>query len=215
MSVTISTLSHYVRAELKAQSPSAPSLGHVHQLLAASFGYKSLASHGTAVAAGTEIAELEEARFFVPDSDMFQARAESLGLGGMAEDIANAIEMARQRTWRRTKLVGEVDDVFDTIRGEVDFAITDSSEFSGVQAETGGGPAELELEFLPTEEFAEAGPTWVVEATGLAFLDNDDERPAAGDKIDVNSHVVFRKVGRRLLGPFDVEAIEARVVGWE
>ncbi|WP_432263282.1 hypothetical protein [Cupriavidus sp. TMH.W2] len=212
MSVTFSTISHFVRQDLRGTV--VLPLGHVHQLFAGALGYGSHAAYQVAVSNGREVEDFDGARHILPDDDLFMRRAIELGHGESSALIGASIMRVIGRELPEVKLHQSEEDLADEIRLSVEADISNSGEFSSAQAETNGGMAVFDLEFSSEEGVAEDAEEWGFDVSGSASLEHDEDRVYWGHELNVTSRVVFPKLGRRVLGDFTVKDVGASVLPW-
>jgi hypothetical protein len=187
----------------------------MQQLLAALLGYRNHAAYQAAVKAGIEVESLEDARHILSDGEMFERRAQDLDCLPDIGPIGASISKALKKAFPGVALHESVQDLADDIRLDVETDIGDSSEFSGVQAETNGGMPWFDLEFEATSDLQDdASDTWSLDVSGSATLELDEDRVYSGHEMTVSAQVVFSRLGRRVLGAYEVDEIGASVKEW-
>lgn len=212
MRVDFSTLSHQVHLCLKGILPTL-SLGQSHQLLAAAYGYKSLAAYK----ASTEeqhyfTVDGTGSTYFVLDLDLVKFRQVEMGYSDSMPIARAMYETMRNRLKPEFLVCETLNDLFDEIRSDVEYEINDSAEFSNAQADTNtSGAGDFNIEFTQEAPLEEKREDWAIRVEGTAHLDQDIERPYSGDVINVSAQVVFQKLGRRLLSNREVREIGAGV----
>lgn len=213
MPVAFSTISSLAHRDLKGVLPLP--LSHVQQLLAAVLGYRNHAAYQAAVKAGVEAESLEDARHILPDVEMFERRAGDLDCLSEVGTIGASISKALKKALPEVALHQSVQDLADDIRLDVETDIGDSSEFSSVHAETNGGMPWFDLEFEAASDLQEdSADSWALEVSGSATLELDEDRVYSGHEMSVLARVVFSRLGRRVLGPYEVDDIGAAVKEW-
>lgn len=191
--------------------PSAlPVLGHIYEISAAALGYKSYAAYS---ASTSEPASWVGVRYVVLDSVLLAAKAKALGFSdhGVAL-LGEALVAAVATAMPGAEAHLSEQDLLYSVQQDVEQEIFDSAEFASGQAETNtSGLAEFELEVNDNDDFSEPATTWAMDIVGQANLDQDIDKPFAGDVLDISASLQFEKLGRRLLGTFTVDDIGASV----
>lgn len=215
MPVAFSTISTLAHRDLKGVVPLP--LSHMQQLLAAVFGYRNHAAYQAAVKAGVESESLADAHHILPDVEMFERRARDLDCLSDIEAVGASISKALKKALPEVVLHQSVQDLADEIRLDVETDIGDSSEFSSAQAETNGGMPWFDLEFEAASDLQkDSADSWALEVSGSASqsLELDEDRVYSGHEMSVSARVVFSRLGRRVLGPYEVDDVGAAVKEW-
>lgn len=213
MPVAFSTISSLAHRDLKGVVPLP--LSHMQQLFAAVLGYRNHAAYQAAVKAGVESESLADARHILPDVEMFERRAQDLHCVSDIDAVGASISKALKKALPEAVLHQSVQDLADEIRLDVETGIGDSSEFSSAQAETNGGMPWFDLEFEAASNLQEdSADSWALEVSGSASLELDEDRVYSGHEVSVSARVVFSRLGRRVLGPYEVDDVGAAVKEW-
>jgi hypothetical protein len=206
MGIVFSSLAHTLRTKLSIQMQ----LGHVHQLLSAALGYKTYAAFK---ASKEEAPSFDDALHVVLDRALIDQRMGELGYSTPDEHnlLARAIRETFKEHLPEARVYDDVERLKDDLLSDIVRDIENSGSYSSEIAMTNayGGDFELDLdEVSPVEEHE---PEWALTVSGSSSLEQDPEQVYHGDVIDVSATVVFQKVGRRVLGEFEVLDIGAQI----
>lgn len=208
MSIVFSSVSHRAHAELGKSI----SLGHVHQLLAAALGYGSLAAYK---ASPQEPPNFDGVAHIVFDDQRLHVRQQELGHIDPPDGpwLSHTLRRALTALLPDAAVHLSEVDLIDNITPAVEGAIDDSGAYASEMAITNAyGPGEYNIELSASEELNDADSDWVFEVDGTSGLDQDQDKPYHGHEIAVSARVIFPKLGRRLLGEYEVDEIGASVI---
>lgn len=199
--VDLSALSYSLRFRF-AGSVKAVSLGHCQQLLAAAFGFKSLASF-QALGHADDFSDLKA---IILDSEGLEQRALSLGLElpNVVQDVQRVLERSLPETNVFTGLNGFGDwvDEFMVKRIESDDdVISEMSMTNGWLRETYMSAAILEhLDLEADDDYSE-------NVIGSVTMEQDPEKVDYGTRIRVDGDLFIGRASRRLISniSFDVQ----------
>jgi hypothetical protein len=205
----ISSFSYSVRQRLRHAQVSI-TLGHVHQAVAAVFGYRSYAAY---MASQDEPHHLRSVRHLIAASDLFAERMRHLGQD--PAQVAPAIADELRQRYPQLALHESVEEFAQSIENNVEGIIANSEEFSAAMAETNtAGLPWFSLEYEPEVPIDTAKDQFVLTASGSASLEQDEDRPFSGDELDVSARIVSEKLGRRLLADYRIQDISADVADY-
>lgn len=171
------------------------SLGHTQQLLAASLGYGSLA----AIQASTEeVPGLEGADFVILDIAGLTARAASLGLGSVSDQITGAIVSAIKSDPEPPAVFLTPLDFIEDVAGRfANDTVMDHDAVSDAAANTNAYFEGAYLEATePEEALKDCREFWEIPVEGNVGMDQDPDKPFSGDNILVKGVVRVWKAGR-------------------
>jgi len=194
MKSDFSSLAFVVRQNLVASGVSI-SLGHTQQLLAASLGYGSLA----AIQASTEeVPGLEGADFVILDIAGLTARAASLGLGSVSDQITGAVVSAiRSDPEPPAVFLTPLDFIEDVAGRFANDTVMDHDAVSDAAANTNAYFDGAYLEATePEEALKDSREFWEIPVEGNVGMDQDPDKPFSGDNIQVKGVVRVWKAGR-------------------
>lgn len=210
MAVPFTKLAQAVHARYKAASvgwQAAPplSLSHVREALAAGFGYGTFASLTAAIKSGDEAQELNTARHLMLDRPRMSARLQELGHKTVAERLVESLREGLHAALPAARLHEDIDDLCESISGELEEAIRESGSYLASEAEMSATGGDFHFdEFNQAEPIDTATGVWQLHVVGTSSLDQDPDRVFHGDKIDVDATALFPKLGRRLLGAMEI-----------
>lgn len=218
MGITFASLSHAAQSAMPstASSTSHPNLplGHVHQALAAVLGFNTHAALKAAVQSGEEPPAYDEANCILLDLPRLMRRIYELGHATRADAFAAAVREAFDTLLPVAKLCESVSDLGDEFHQQVADAIESDDSYSSALASTNAFGGYFDLSFHEAAPIDEARGQWVLVAEGTSSLEQDLDRVFSGDVIDVSAHVVFEKLGRRVLGEMSIDVTGASVQDW-
>ncbi len=194
MKSDFSSLAFVFRQSLVASGLSI-SLGHTQQLLAASLGYGSLA----AIQASTEeVPGLEGADFVILDITGLTARAASLGLGSVSDQITGAIVSAIKSDPEPPAVFLTPLDFIEDVAGRfANDTVMDHDAVSNAAANTNAYFEGAYLEATePDEALKDSREFWEIPVEGNVGMDQDPDKPFSGDNILVKGVVRIWKAGR-------------------
>lgn len=193
--VTISCIAYAVRAASNS-IPNPIKLSHAQQLVAASFGYKSLAAYQ---ASSDESETLDEAKHFVLDTALLNSRAQELKLPHEFTELELLLQTAINERLPSAQFYSSEMKLDNYVRNKMDHFVLNHGETSGAMAMTNNdGIDEIYLPFddVVISELPPPGETSVLEFEGHVSMVPDTERPYSGHKVDVEGRVILDRVGR-------------------
>ena len=194
MKSDFSSLAFVFRQNLAASGISI-SLGHTQQLLAASLGYGSLA----AIQSSTEEAPgIACADFVILDIAGLTARAASLGLGSVSDQITGAIVSAIKSDPEPPAVFLTPLDFIEDVAGRfANDTVIDHDAVSDAAANTNAYFEGAYLEATePDEALKDSREFWEIPVEGNVGMDQDPDKPFSGDNILVKGVVRVWKAGR-------------------
>lgn len=193
--VTISCIAYAVRTA--SDSTSHPvKLSHAQQLVAAAFGYKSLAAYQ---ASKEESAALDEAAHFVLDGQLLFSRSLELKLPHEFTELALLLQTAFKERLPTARLHSSEMELDGYVRDLVQNLVLNHGDTSSAMAMTNNdGIDEIYLPFddVSLAELPPPGETMGVEFDGHVSMTLDIERPYSGHKIDVKARLILERKGR-------------------
>lgn len=208
MNVVFSSVSHRAHADLGKSIP----LGHVHQLVAAVLGYGSLAAYK---ASPQEPPNFDGVEHIVFDDQRLKVRQQELGHVDLPDGpwLSHLLRRAFASLLPNASVHPSEADLVSNITPAVEEAIDASGAYASEMAITNAyGPGEYNIELSASEDLNDADGDWVFEVDGTSVLDQDPDKPYHGHEIAVSARVVIPKLGRRLLGEYEVDEIGAGVI---
>lgn len=201
------SVSHRVHIKTARALP----LGHVHQLIVAALGHRSLAAYQSATNEARTVADFAGVAHIVLDVDGLQQRQVELATAASTNaPLLEAIVAALRAVVPHVAVHQSLDDLADAIYGDVEGTIDSSDEFASEQALTNAVTDSYDLTFSAPEPLTTRNANaWVLEVDGLCSLAQDPDRPYSGTEIDVRARVVFTKLGQRLLAAPEIEDVGA------
>lgn len=208
MSITINALVHRLRERLaKAGSPI--SLGHTHQLLAATRGYTSLA----VLQASNEPVDLDQSMHWIVDVPQLRERAVSLAVTINTDVFTQSLVQTSQDFADGPHIHASDADLAEHFVMDAQEVALDDSDVASEMANTNCvGPWEEHLEFSGSsfDRPAEADTLFRIDYEGHVQGEQDRDRPYSGHSVNVAVELRFRIEGKRLFaGPPDIEVVGA------
>lgn len=205
---TFNSLSHDLQ---QLGAGSFKSFSHVHEVLAAAFGYQTFAAYKTS---GEEPATYDDAQYVVLDADLVGKRLEQLGYptaAGVTESAVAAIKQVLDGQLDETVVCASIDDLTDHLTEDAERKIENSDTYISEMTMTNAYGGMFWLAMTPEEEINDPATHWNVRVAGQSQLEQDPERVYHGDAIDVSATITFPKLGRRVLGEKHIHSIGAGI----
>jgi hypothetical protein len=212
MQAEISSLTQQTSAALKAANVSM-ALGHVYELVATAFGYRSRAAF---LLSGAEPTSITNCEYLAVDVQAVTARAIALGYAARdAEQFLAAFSGAVTGVKDGPKVVITESDLLDDLWEEVNTAVYEDEGVASEAATTNGSYDEVEAwTDDPANHPTQASDSWSCPITGVLHIDQDPERPWSGDEVSFDGSLVFTKCGQAGLN-FDRVEIDSASVVWD
>lgn len=208
--VTISEVAFAVRTASKSTT-NPIQLNHTQQLVAAAFGYKSLAAFQ---ASPLEAPTLDQAAHFVLDGGLLADRARELGLPHQPPQLALLLKQAFAERLPGACLHQSEGSLHDYLTSLVDdVALNDDTVASEMASTNGDGVDEV---YVPVEDIELAslppvGQPLEMELEGHIAMGIDTERPYSGHKIEVQVRLVIERTGKVSIAEPECEVISAQL----
>lgn len=193
--VTFSCIAYAVRTASNS-TPNPIKLSHAQQLVAASFGYNSLAA---LQASNYESEAYDEAKHFVLDTALLSSRAQELKLPHALDELELLIQSAINERIASARFYSPEMMLDEFVRSKLEHFVLNHDETSGAMAMTNNdGIDEIYLPFdeLVMSELPLPGESLALEFDGHISMVPDTERPYSGHHIDVTGRVILERVGR-------------------
>lgn len=208
--VTISAIAYAVRTASES-TPHPIKLSQAQQLVAAAFGYKSLAAYQ---ASKEESKDLDDAAHFILDIELLSRRAQELKLPHMACEMAALLQNAFKERLPAAQLHPSEITLDGYVRDLVQNAILNHWGTNGAMAMTNNdGIDEIYLPFneVVLADLPPPGDVLDEEFIGHVTMTVDTERPYCGHKIDVEARLVIERKGRVCIAEPACEVISAKL----
>lgn len=208
MSTDIIRLAHSIRPVLLDQGIALP-LGKTQQLLAAAFGYNSLA----ALQAAQEPDELNSSMKLLFDEEQFGRRAAKLNLAMDIGIFLSSLTVVSRKA-RGPQICASLDDLADDVCELVQEAASEDDQVGIQMADTncaGAFTATMETASVPAGPLPPAGQAIVLEFSGTVEGDGDQDRPFSGDTVNVRAEARLPLIGRRLFGEPEISIVDANL----
>ncbi|VBT33930.1 Uncharacterised protein [Burkholderia pseudomallei] len=209
MSIGISDLAHAVRRN-SASAGVSVQLGHAQQLVAATFGYKSLAAYQAARTAAREPQHLDDVHHVVPDYDMLDQRAGELGAAPPSNQLHELIVGAFKERAPHVRLHASHGDFDDYLREHLDQVVIDDGNVNSEMANANyDGIDEVYFDLEVESYTMPVGSSLDIDLDGHVALGIDTERPYSGHKVNVKAFLSVMRLGLQCYGSVDCEVTEA------
>lgn len=216
MAVDLPTLSYTLR-QISADSTCPLKLGHAHQLVAAVFGYKSLAAYQAAITRGVEDQNLDRVKHVALNRPLLATRAGDLNVGHSAASLVPMLKSALEQCIPAVRVHMSEDKFEDVLRQHIDdVAVNDDDTASEMANTNGDGVDEIYMPFdLSMMEAPESGSVWELEIQGHVGMGIDTERPYSGHQIDIQAQLTLERMGLATFGDYHCKVIQAKLdYGW-
>jgi hypothetical protein len=216
MAVDLPPLSSTLR-QISTNSKFPLKLGHTHQLVAAVFGYKSLAAYQAAVTNGAEHQDLDRVKHVALNQPMLATRADDLNVGHSAASLVPMLQSALEQCIPAVRVHMSEDKFEDVLRDYIDnVAMNDNDTASEMASTNGDGIDEIYMPFdLSMMEAPESGSVWELEIQGHVGMNIDTERPYSGHQIDIQAQLTLERMGLATFGEYHCKVIQAKLdYGW-
>lgn len=204
MKSNFNTIAFFARESLKA-SGIAITLGQIHQLLAASLGYNSLAALQSS---GEETPGLTGADYVILDIEGITNRAASLGYGEVSAEVIDAIVAAIKGDPQPPMIFLNTQDFIDDVACQ--FANDNAFDNDAVSSAAAETNAYFEGTYIESTEDPEplkdSREFWEIPVGGNVGMNQDLDKPFSGDNILVSGVVRIWKAGRVcLMGDMELD----------
>lgn len=212
MAVDLPTLSYTLR-QISADSKFPLKLGHAHQLVAAVFGYKSLAAYQAAIAQGDEHQHLDRVKHVALNQPLLAIRAEELNVGHSTYGLVPMLKAALEHCIPAVLVHLSEDKFEDVLRNYIDDVAVNDEGTSGEMASTNGdGIDEIYMPFdLSMMEAPQSGDVWELEIQGHVAMGIDTERPYSGHQIAIQARLTLERMGLATFGEYRCEVTRAQL----
>lgn len=212
MAVDLPTLSYTLR-QISADSKFPLKLGHAHQLVAAVFGYKSLAAYQAAMGHGVEHQDLARVKHVALNQPMLATRADDLNVGHSAAGLVPMLTSALEQCIPAVRVHLSEDKFADGLRSHIDDVVVTDEDTASEMANTNpDGIDEIYMPFdLSMMETPESGNVWELEIHGHVAMGIDTERPYSGHKIEVLAQLTLERMGLATFGEYHCKVIQAKL----
>lgn len=209
--VTISCIAYAVRTA--SNSTSHPiKLSQAQQLVAAAFGYKSLAAYQ---ASKTESASLDEAAHFVLDGQLLFSRSLELKLPHELTELELLLKTAFKERIPFAQLHSSEMALDDYVRGEMQDHVLNHGDTASAMAITNNDGIDeiyLPFDYVSLIELPPLGEEALdMEFDGHISMKPDIERPYNGHKIDVKARLIIERKGRVCVAEPICEVLSVRL----
>lgn len=203
--VTISSIAYALRTA-SASTSNPIKLSQAQQLVAAAFGYKSLAAYQ---ASAEESQDLDEAAHFVLQTQLLQIRSKDLALPHTLDNLVVLLEEAfRERHSAATLYKSDI-ELDGYVRDMVQAIVLNNENTASALAMTNNdGIDEIYLPFddiviadLPLADVLD------MEFDGHVTVVPDIDRPYSGHKVDVRTRLIIERKGRACIAEPACEVI--------
>jgi len=200
MTIGLSDLAHSLRKSSSAASMPI-SLGHAHQIFAATLGYKSLASYQAGQTQNLEAKNLADVQHAVLDYDLFSKRVGELGISHDIEQVANLVVSAFQDRASHIQVHATWSHFEGYLREQSELTANDDGQVNSEMAIANYDgvdeiymPLEIDLQKLAI------GTPISIDLSGKITLGIDPERPYSGHIVNVEGTVEIHRLGQRVFG---------------
>jgi hypothetical protein len=209
MSIGISDLAYSIRKNSPAVAVTVQ-LGHSQQLVAASLGYRTLASYQAAQVAGLEPQYLANISHVILDYSMLEQRANELDVALAPKQLHELICTAFRDRAPNIRIHISYAAFEDYLREQVDQIVIGNDSVSNEIARANyDGIHEIyfEIEF----EQVPIGSSLAIKLSGHVGLGIDIERPYAGHVVNVEGLLRVNRLGCQCFGPLDCQITKAKL----
>lgn len=211
MSIGISDLAYSVRKNSVTAGVPIP-LGHAQQLIAAAFGYKSLAAYQAAQAAAQEPQYLDDVEHVVLDHDLLNQRAGELRTAPTSDQLHALIAKAVKERAPFACLHESSIDFETYLREHVDQVIIEDEGVNGVLVNANyDGVDEVYFDFEVDFDITPVGSSLYVDLDGHVSLSIDTERLYAGHIVNIKGTLSVERLGLQCFGLVDCQVIKAKL----
>lgn len=210
MQVEIATIVRNVRDAVE-NAGIAVALGHAYQIVAAAFGYSSLAA---LQASDEESSTLADASHVALDARGMADRAKALNYNSDAIAIlGKAITNAVSSIKSPPKVCWELEELLEDLYEEIQEVVYQDETIAGEAATTNADWGDVEVYASdPRVPLTLPASQWVLPVTGTLSMDQHEDRMFFGDEIAFSAELRFDKVGRVCLSNWRFEIVGAEVV---
>jgi hypothetical protein len=207
MQFEINDIARAVNDSLKREGLHVP-LGHVFQLLAAAFGYSSLASMQTS---SEESSSFANASHVVLDAQGLKNRVTALKHNfGTTFDLQKVISSAVSLIDYPPIVSWNVEDLLEEHCEDVQEVVLNDETIASEAAMTNADWGDVEV--FVAEEYeplCRHASEWVLPVTGTLHMVQHEDRMSFGDEIEFSATLRFEKTGRVCLRNLRIEIVEA------
>ncbi len=206
MSTDFASLSHSYQSSCKARGIRLP-LGHVHQLLASAFGYRSLAAYQMA----DEPRIVPEGSHLVLDSSALQERAATLGLDNSVA-VVPALGAAFASSLIRGGIHLSEADFFNFLHARLQEVVLNDDAVIRITSDmNSNGMEEVYLPFdFTLDQLPAVGETLEITVNGHVRVRPDPSQWFRGDQVDVEALVTMERWGRNLVGDIRMQIMSVQ-----
>ncbi len=210
MPVNISALSYALRKQCQSAGADIQ-LSHCQQLLSAAIGYKSLAAHHAAQAAGLDADDLDNVDSVILVRHLLVSRANELKMALDAERLVSFISAAFDSCLPGVPVFTDEDSWSERIRKYIVDLVESDGNVGGLINDTNNdGIEETYVPFdLSTEIVPPPAQTLSTSMQVNITLGIDTERPYTGHRIDAAVELHITRLGRAIWG-----APQGHVTNW-
>lgn len=212
MSTSISKIAFALSQQSKASNQKI-SLGHCHQLVAALFGFKTLAAYEAAIKSNPILVEFSIVKQIICDANLLSIRLNELRpdielkfLGGLIK-VVFAVELPKVKL--KDSLADVIEEyMIETMQYDLENDELISSEIAMANIESTDT-----VEFVESsEEIAEAILEGKAsEVNGVLHMNADIERPFAGDEVKFKAEILVSLLGERFVVSVGYRVLEANL----
>lgn len=190
----LSAIAFAVRQALLAKG-TAPSIGHVQQLVAAALGHNNLASYQ----ASNDEAGLPLSADIVLAASLLESRAEHLGHGAI--DLLGPLKDALKQRFVDAEIYDDHESWLIEVQEYFELALVRDDNVSSEVAMTNGTfpRAHVDLEWWDSLDQFD-GEDLTMRFGGRVIVDQDEDKVYWGDEIRVSADLGIERFGRRLFG---------------
>lgn len=186
-------------------------LGHAQQLLAAAFGYGSLAGYQHHLTARREPEQIASNCHLILDVTFLRMRSDELELDFDDAALVDLIAVAFATQPRGARIYDSDDAFFNEIHDTVQQVVLNDDNVSNHTADMNtNGVSEIYMPFdFSFNLLPEIGERFEVEIAGHLSMIPDEERPYYGNKVDVVAELSMDRIGRRMISDVTVRILSA------
>jgi len=210
MSTNFSTLAYSLRVASQIRG-TAIKLGHAHQLLAAAFGYGSLAGYQHSLASGREPTQITSECHLILDIPFLSRRSAELQLNFNDSQLVELMFAAFAAQKCGAGIYHSDEAFFNALHDLVQQTVLNDEDVSNHTANMNtNGVSEIYMPFdFSIDVLPEIGEWFDIQIVGHLAMIPDEERLYYGDTVDVVAELSMQRNGRKLVSGVTVKILSA------
>lgn len=184
-------------------------LGHAQQLLAAAFGYGSLAGYQHNITARCEPEQIASNCHLVLNVSFLRMRSDELELDFDDATLVELVSAALATQLRSTGVYDSDEAFFNELHYTVQQVVLNDENVANHTANMNtDGVSEIYMPFdFSFSQLPDVGERFEIEIVGHLSMNPDEERPYYGDTVNVSAELSMKRAGRRLVTDVSVKVL--------